>query len=93
MLQRPFKEPYKIDGRWNEVRTKDKDGYDGFHSGEDWNGTGGGNTDCGYKLYPLTRAEVIHTSQAGVGYGNIIVCKITVSCSFYKNGVKYVSNT
>ena len=28
MLQRPFKEPYKIDGRWKEVRTKANDGYD-----------------------------------------------------------------
>lgn len=71
MLQTPFKEPYKIDAKFGEARDY------GPHSGEDWNGTGGGNTDCGYKLYPLTNAEVVHTSEYDTSYGNVIVCKIT----------------
>jgi hypothetical protein len=70
MLNRPFKEPHKIDGEFGEGRSY------GLHSGEDWNGTGGGNTDCGYKLFPITKGEVIHTSEADTGYGKVVVYKI-----------------
>lgn len=71
MLKEPFREPYKIDSQFGEKRDY------GYHSGSDWNGTGGGNTDCGYKLYPIKNAEIVHTSEADVSYGKIVVCRIT----------------
>lgn len=70
MLQKPFKEPFKIDSKFGEKRIY------GYHSGEDWNGTGGGNTDCGYKLYPITKGEVVYNSSSTKGYGNITVYRI-----------------
>lgn len=66
----PFREPFKIDGDFGEKRSY------GYHSGTDLNGTGGGNTDCGYKLFPITKAEVIHNSEADVSYGKVVVTKI-----------------
>lgn len=70
MLSKPFREAHKIDGIFGEARSY------GLHSGSDWNGTGGGNTDCGYKLYPLKKGEIVHTSYSTTGYGNIVVYKI-----------------
>jgi len=70
MLSKSFKEDHKIDGIFGETRSY------GFHSGVDWNGIGGGNTDCGYKLYPIRQGEIVFTSYANTGYGNIVVYKI-----------------
>lgn len=70
MLSKPFKEDSKVDGVFGETR-----GY-GFHSGVDENGTGGGNTDCGYKLYPIKEGTIVHASHSTTGYGNIVVCRI-----------------
>ncbi len=73
MLQKPFKEAHKIDSLFGEPRSY------GLHSGEDWNGIKGGNTDCGYKLYPIdlnNQSEIVHSSQSNTGYGNIVVYKI-----------------
>ena len=73
MLQKPFKEAHKIDGSFGEPRSY------GLHSGEDWNGVKGGNTDCGYKLYPIdldNQSEIVHASESNTGYGNIVVYKI-----------------
>lgn len=69
-LQRPFKEPYKIDGKFGDIRS----GY--IHAGVDYNGIGGGDTDLGYKLYPICDGEITHVSKADVSYGNVVVYKI-----------------
>jgi len=71
MLKRPFNEPHKIDGKFGEKRSY------GLHSGEDWNGIEGGNTDCGYKLFPIKDSEIVHTSNANSVYGNIVVYRVT----------------
>jgi len=65
-----FIKKYTIDGRFGDKRTY------GLHSGEDWNGIEGGNTDCGYKLFPIKEGEVVHTSNSNSGYGNIIIYRI-----------------
>lgn len=70
MLQKPFKELHKIDGIFGESRSY------GLHSGEDWNGVGGGNTDCGYNLYPIMGGEVVYANEANTGYGNVVIYRI-----------------
>ena len=49
----------------------------GPHEGSDVNGLGGGDTDCGFALYPITNGRVIHVSFSQTGYGNIVIFEIT----------------
>lgn len=42
------------------------------HLGEDWNGTGGGNTDLGDPVYAIAKGIVFHAKQAGPGWGNVV---------------------
>lgn len=42
------------------------------HLGEDWNGTGGGNTDLGDPIYAIAKGIVFHAKQAGPGWGNVV---------------------
>ncbi|MCB1712583.1 MAG: peptidoglycan DD-metalloendopeptidase family protein [Candidatus Riesia sp.] len=71
MLQKRFKEPHKFDDKFGIPRSY------GLHSGVDENGIAGGNTDCGYKLYPIHKsANIVFASEAKTGYGNIVVYEI-----------------
>lgn len=65
----PF-EPFKIDDEFGTPRSY------GFHSGIDFNGIGGGNTDCGYNLKAITSGEIVYASESNTGYGNIVVLRI-----------------
>lgn len=69
-MRHPFNEPFKIDQEFG-VKTD----Y-GYHCGEDWNGIHGGNTDLGYKLYPITRGVIHHVSNSSTGFGPIVVYRI-----------------
>ncbi len=42
------------------------------HLGDDWNGTGGGNTDLGDPIYAVANGKVKFAKNAGVGWGNVI---------------------
>lgn len=42
------------------------------HLGEDWNGTGGQNTDLGDPIYSIARGIVIYAEEAGPGWGNVV---------------------
>jgi len=48
----------------------------GPHEGLDINGLGGGNTDCGFDLFPIYEGEIVHTSESTKDYGNLIVYRI-----------------
>jgi|GEM_PF-1247036 len=49
------------------------DPYYGYHLGEDWNGTGGGNTDYGDPVYAVSNGYVVYARNAGSGWGNVII--------------------
>jgi len=42
------------------------------HLGDDWNGTGGGNTDLGDPVYAVANGYVSRVYDAGGGWGNIV---------------------
>ena len=43
-----------------------------LHLGDDWNGTGGGNSDLGDPVYAAARGVVIYAEDHGAGWGNIV---------------------
>jgi hypothetical protein len=56
----------------------------GIHTGEDWNGTGGGNTDLGQDVYAVANGRVVFAENCGRLWGNVIVLEHT----FYENNEK-----
>ncbi len=42
------------------------------HLGDDWNGTGGGNTDLGDPIYSIANGYVAQAANEGGGWGNVI---------------------
>ncbi|MEM6687327.1 MAG: M23 family metallopeptidase, partial [Bacteroidota bacterium] len=42
------------------------------HLGDDWNGTGGGNTDLGDPIYTIANGYVTFAEDYGGGWGNVI---------------------
>ena len=62
----PF-EPYKIDTEFNKPASY------GPHEGLDFNGVGGGNTDCGFEIRCVYPGTVILSSKSNANYGNMLV--------------------
>jgi len=42
------------------------------HLGEDWNGTGGGNTDLGDPIHAIANGIVFYVNNPGPGWGNVV---------------------
>lgn len=53
----------------------------GLHPGEDWNGTGGKNTDLGQNVCAIATGRVKFAGQCGQPWGNVIVLEHV----FYEN--------
>ncbi|HEX8119063.1 MAG TPA: hypothetical protein VF521_17425, partial [Pyrinomonadaceae bacterium] len=45
----------------------------GLHTGEDWNGAGGGNTDLGQPVYSVANGRVVFAEDCGRLWGNVVV--------------------
>jgi len=45
----------------------------GIHTGEDWNGNGGGNTDINQPVYNIAKGVVLESDDFGFPWGNVIV--------------------
>ncbi len=56
----------------------------GIHPGEDWNGSGGGNTDLGQDVFAVANGRVVFADHCGRLWGNVIV----VEHVFYENHQK-----
>jgi murein DD-endopeptidase MepM/ murein hydrolase activator NlpD len=56
----------------------------GIHTGEDWNGAGGGNTDLGQPVYAVANGRVSFAQNCGRLWGNVII----IDHSFYENHEK-----
>jgi murein DD-endopeptidase MepM/ murein hydrolase activator NlpD len=51
-------------------------GYiNGRHMGDDWNGTGGGNTDLGAPVYSTAHGLVIYSKDARMGWGKTVIIR------------------
>ena len=53
----------------------------GIHTGEDWNGNGGGNTDLGQDVHAVANGRVTFAQNCGRLWGNVI----TIEHHFYEN--------
>ncbi|HEV7682166.1 MAG TPA: peptidoglycan DD-metalloendopeptidase family protein [Pyrinomonadaceae bacterium] len=56
----------------------------GIHTGEDWNGNGGGNTDLGQDVFAVANGRVVFAENYGRLWGNVIV----IEHVFYENHEK-----
>jgi murein DD-endopeptidase MepM/ murein hydrolase activator NlpD len=56
----------------------------GIHPGEDWNGTGGGNTDFGQDVFAVANGRAVFAASCGKLWGNVIV----IEHVFYENHEK-----
>ncbi len=45
------------------------------HLGEDWNGTGGGDSDLGDDIYSIGRGVVVLSEDVKVGWGNVVIIR------------------
>jgi murein DD-endopeptidase MepM/ murein hydrolase activator NlpD len=45
----------------------------GIHTGEDWNGSGGGNTDLGQDVFAVANGRVVFAGNCGRLWGNVII--------------------
>lgn len=54
----------------------------GIHTGEDWNGSGGGNTDLGQPVHAAASGEVVHADQCPSPWGNVVMIKH----DYFENG-------
>src|SRR5687767_13264625 len=45
----------------------------GIHTGEDWNGKGGGNTDLGQPFYAAASGTVLAAADYGSPWGNVVL--------------------
>jgi murein DD-endopeptidase MepM/ murein hydrolase activator NlpD len=45
----------------------------GIHTGEDWNGSGGGNTDLGQDVFAIANGRVVFAENCGRLWGNVII--------------------
>jgi murein DD-endopeptidase MepM/ murein hydrolase activator NlpD len=64
------------------IATKFNEQYSlGIHPGEDWNGSGGKNTDRGQEVYAVANGRVVFAESCGKLWGNVIVLEHT----FYQN--------
>ena len=53
----------------------------GIHTGEDWNGNGGGNTDLGQPVFAVANGRTVFAAHCGRLWGNVIVLEHV----FYEN--------
>ena len=90
--QKPDCDYYRLFGIKMDVG---KAGYDwlqwignGYHPGLDINGTGGGNTDLGYKFKCPVNGKVIFAGDWGSGWGNVILISETETMSETKPYIK-----
>lgn len=54
-------------GYYNAQKFQEND-----HLGDDWNGTGGGNTDLGDPIYSISNGYIKSSEKIGGGWGNVI---------------------
>ena len=47
--------------------------YLGIHTGEDWNGTGGGNTDLGQPVFATAEGIILYAAECPSPWGNVIL--------------------
>jgi lipoprotein-anchoring transpeptidase ErfK/SrfK len=53
----------------------------GIHTGEDWNGSGGGSTDLGQDVHSVANGRVVFAEHCGRLWGNVVM----VEHAFYEN--------
>ena len=71
----PIGNSWKIDQKFQDCDNYPPGQKPCSHLGEDWNSTGGGNTDLGYPVFAVSRGEVIFADDAGTGWNGVVVLR------------------
>jgi len=58
---------------WFRATKTGEEYFLGIHTGEDWNGSGGGNTDLGQPVYATAGGIVVHAAECPSPWGNVIM--------------------
>lgn len=66
-----IKDKTKHEGWYIATQTGEKYSL-GIHTGEDWNGKGGGETDFGQPVYATAKGKVIAAKDYGAPWGNVV---------------------
>ena len=53
----------------------------GIHTGEDWKGAGGGDTDLGQDVFAVANGRVVFAENCGRLWGNVVI----IESAFYEN--------
>ncbi|MEW6469057.1 MAG: peptidoglycan DD-metalloendopeptidase family protein [Bacteroidota bacterium] len=67
---------------WFKATKTGEEYFLGIHTGEDWNGSGGGNTDLGQTVYATASGLVLHAAECPSPWGNVIL----IEHRFIENG-------
>lgn len=71
------------------IATKFAEEYSlGIHPGEDWNGSGGGNTDLGQNVYAVANGRVVFAEDCGRLWGNVVIIEHTFYENFEKRKIR-----
>ncbi len=71
----------KIHNGWY-IATRFTEKYSlGLHTGEDWNGSGGKNTDLGQDVFAVANGRVVFAENCGRLWGNVVI----IEHVFYEN--------
>lgn len=57
----------------------------GIHTGEDWNGSGGGSTDLGQPVHAVANGRVVFAEHCGRLWGNVVI----IEHHFYENNERH----
>lgn len=57
----------------------------GIHTGEDWNGNGGGKTDLGQDVHAVANGLVVFADHCGRLWGNVVI----IEHHFYENNARH----
>lgn len=73
---------YPVGKTGSATQKRDSDGWynaqdftENQHLAEDWNGDGGGNSDCGEPVYAAARGVVIMAENVLLGWGNVVIVR------------------
>lgn len=69
---------------WNVTKKFTEEDSFGIHTGEDWNGAGGVNTDLGQDVFAVADGLVVFAENYGKFWGNVVI----IEHIFYENNEK-----
>jgi VCBS repeat-containing protein len=77
---------YSVALNFNEFNSDINKGKGSYHLGEDWNGSGGGDTDLGAPVFAISNGQVISAIKNSAGLGSYVVVQHDLPSPLLING-------